>query len=204
MLISKKRIWQDRLQTARHFYPKFAPIDLCFGLIGLFMNPYRLCRKFLQKMGADNVYAYGETPIMTYQRIVEQCEVRLSDVWIELGAGRGKGCFWLNRMVGCKVIGIEWIPSFVRIAKVLKKLFGLREIEFRCEDFEKTDLREGTIIYLYGNHPKIQIPEGLRVITMSEPLEGARVLKAFWVRFPWGRTTAYLQTFINDRNDQTR
>ena len=124
---------------------------------------------------------------------VEPTFREMIDTWIEMGAGRGKGCFWLAHFVGCQVIGIEWIPQFMYIARALKALFGVKQIQFTQVDIEQADLTQGTIIYLYGLWPNLKIKEGVKVITISEPLDGYRVLKSFWVRFPWGRTTAYVQ-----------
>ena len=151
MLIFRKRIWLERLRTARHYYKNlsFTLIDLTFGLIALFSNPYRICRKFLEKKGAENIYAYGETPYSTYERIAEQCGMGSDDVWIELGAGRGKGCFWLAQFIGCKVVGIEWIPQFVRGARLIRWLFRIKKVRFERLDIEKADLGEASVIYLY-------------------------------------------------------
>lgn len=195
MLTSRKRLLQDRFQTFRYYKsPKFALIDLAFGCIALFSNPYRTCRKFLQRKQAQNIHAYGETPLATYQRIVEQCGITSQDTWMEMGAGRGKGCFWLAHFIQCKVIGIEWVPQFATIANVLKALFKMDKVSFHQIDMEKADLSKASVIYLYGTWPKLQISQGTKVITISEPLEGFTVLKTFWVRYPWGRTAAYLQT----------
>lgn len=193
MLISSRRIWKDRLYAFKHYYKgKFALIDLCFGFLGLFVNPYRICRKFLEKQGAENVHAYGETPLATYQRIVEQCGVGPDDVWVELGSGRGKGCFWLRCFVGCRVVGVEWVPLFVGVAKGLRWLFRMDRVRFEERDLGKVDLGEATVVYLYG--VEREVPAGIRVITVSEPMEGYEVIKSFWVRYPWGRTRAFLQT----------
>lgn len=195
MLTSSKRLWLDRFQTIQRYYksPKFALIDLVFGLIALFMNPYRTCRKFLQRRGEKNIHAYGETPFTTYQKIAEQCDIGPRDTWMELGSGRGKGCFWLAHFTGCKVIGIEWIPQFVTMANFIKGLFRMKTVRFERLDMEDADLASATVIYLYGNWPNLKIPNGVKVITVSEPLDGFTVLKTFWVRYPWGRTIAFLQ-----------
>jgi hypothetical protein len=189
-----KRIWRDRKETFLRYYksPRFALLDLTFGLVALFINPYRTCRKFLQKRGETNIYAYGETPYTTYQRIVEECGVTREDTWIEMGSGRGKGCFWIAHFVQCRVIGVEWIPQFVYIAKGILALFQIKNLTFKLEEMGKTDLQSATLIYLYGHFPSLQIPLGAKVLTISEPLEGLKVIKQFWVRYPWGRTAAYL------------
>lgn len=195
MSTSNRRLRLDRLQTIRRYYssPKFALIDLLFGCVALFTNPYRVCRKFNQKRGEGNIYAYGETPFTTYQRIAEECRIGPQDTWVEMGAGRGKGCFWLAHFTRCKVIGIERVPQFVWIARLMKALFRMQEIRFEMGDMETADLSSATLIYLYGNWPKLTIPNGARVVAISEPLPGLTVIKSFWVRYPWGRTAAFLQ-----------
>src|SRR5438105_796349 len=191
----RKRLWQDRWQAVRYFYkkPRFALIDLTFGLISLFSNPYRTCSKFLQKRGAEDIYSYGETPLMTYQKIVKVCDIKPTDVWYELGSGRGKGCFWLALFCPCKVIGIEWVPQFYWISKALKIIFRIPNVDFKKCDIETAHLQNATIIYLYGLWPSISFPKGAKVISISEPIQGLTLIKSFWVRYPWGRTMAYLQ-----------
>ncbi len=197
-MLTSRRIWRDRKETFRRYYnwSRFPLLDLTFGLIALFLNPYRTCRKFLQKKGAADIHAYGETPYSTYERIAAECNIGPHDTWVEMGAGRGKGCFWMAQFIRCKVIGIEWIPSFVYQAKAIQALFRVKNISFELGDMEKADLTSATILYLYGHWPALSIPPGVKVLTISEPLENLPVLKAFWVRYPWGRTRAFLQKSI--------
>lgn len=196
MLTFKKRLWQSRIYDFRYYSSiQFAFIDLLLSLITLFCNPYRICRKFLQKKGAKNIYAYGETPLSTYKRIIDLCDVNSTDTWIELGSGRGRGCFWLSCTQGYNVIGIEWVPLFVYMAKWIKLLAFAKKISFECKDINSISLPKGAVIYLYGySKISLDIPHGVKVISVSEPLSGLAVIKKFWVRYPWGRTTAFLQT----------
>jgi hypothetical protein len=72
-------------------------------------------------------------------------------------------------------------------------------IDFQRIDMAEADLSQATVLYLYGSFPNFSIPPDVKVITISEPLENAKVLKSFWVRYPWGRTTAFLQCIVNER-----
>ena len=184
------------MYTKAHFYKRvrFACIDMTLGLIALFFNPYRVSKKFLKKRGFQEIDLYGETPLATYERLARECEVGPEDMWVELGSGRGKGCFWLREFIKCKVRAVEQIPQFVFFARLICTLFRVKGIAFEKNDIEKVDLSKATIIYLYGLYPKPDIPPLAKVITTGEPLEGYRVIKRFWVRFHWGRTTAFLQT----------
>jgi hypothetical protein len=198
------RLIQDQMQTIFRFYPRFAFCDIAFGFLALFSNPYRTCRKFLQKIGEKDCYAYGETPLTTYQKITEICEVLPGDTWLELGAGRGKGCFWLAQFIQCQVIGVEFVPQFVSTACFLKKVLRLKNLRFEQKEIEEANFSSATVVYLYGtffSDEKIarltrkfeQLPPGAKIITISYPLESAhlQLVKTFAVSYPWGDTEAF-------------
>lgn len=203
----KKRNFSDQLKVISRYYPKslkFSLLDLGLGLFSFSINPYRVSRKFLQKKGMKNLYSYGETPIATLHKMVDRCNLTRDDTFLELGSGRGKGCFWISCFVGCRVIGVEWIPLFVKLAKGLSKLFFL-DASFEAEDFQITDLSKATCIYLYSTSMEdesleqmadrlsAECQEGARIITISSYLPARKniVRKGFFpVRFPWGMTHA--------------
>jgi hypothetical protein len=195
MSIFKKRRRLERIETVQKYYksPKFALIDLSFAFFSFFVNPYRTCRKFLQKKGMQEIYAYGETPYSTYEKIVRECGIGPEDTWLELGAGRGKGCFWLAHFVQCKVIGVEWIFQFVLFAKIIRAIFRVKSVSFWQKNIETMDLQEASVIYLYGLWPDLELKKGVKVISISEPFPNCKVIKSFWIRYPWGRTRAFLQ-----------
>jgi len=203
----KGRIWSDQIHVVSNFYksPRFAGIDLAFGFFSLFSNPYRTCRKFLQKKGKKEIYAYGETPLSTLEIIAKTCELKPEDTWMELGSGRGRGCFWIAHFIGCKTIGIEWIPSFIRLGSFLKSCFQMKNLSFHLQNMEEADFRSATVIYLYGTCLETEsldkilqkmeaLPTGARVISVSEPLANNHFVlqKEFDVQYPWGETKAYL------------
>lgn len=202
MYTFRKRLWQEKLFTFRHYYRfrKFALLDIGYSLIFLFFNPYRALRKSLQKEKAEEIYAYGETPYSTYEKIATEVNITPSDTWIEVGSGMGKGCFWLSCFTGCKVIGVEKMKSFVFFSRLIQRLFRIKGTLFLKGDIEKVKLSQADFIYLYGVWPKNTEAFGdATVISISEPLEGCVVEKGFWVRFPWGRTRAYVQKRIDSK-----
>jgi hypothetical protein len=203
----KTRIWRDQIRSIRRYYknPRFALMDLSFGLVYFFSNPYRTCRKFLEKRGELDVYAYGETPLTTYEQIAHACGIQPKDHWLELGSGRGKGCFWIARFIGCQTTGIEWVPQFVRRARFLKSLFRQKNIFFEIKDMREVDFTGSTVVYLYGtclsdeflqqlSEKMRELPQGAKVISVSEPLDCERLTlaKTFEVGYPWGNTEAFL------------
>lgn len=188
----------------------FCKIDLALLFSYLFQNPYRLSKRFLLKAGESDVYTYGETPLTTLDQIARNCDLNFSDTVIEMGCGRGRTCFWLNQFIGCRVIGIEYVPEFVDKANRIKERFHVKRVEFRLEDFFKADLSEASVIYLYGSclsSEQIdaligrfsQLAKGTKIITVSYALteidSGApfEIVKQFSAPFTWGVTTVTLQ-----------
>lgn len=160
---------------------RFRQVDLAFIRSYLLQNPYRISKKFLTLRKEKDIYAYGETPITTFGTIAKQCGITKEDTVFELGCGRGRGCFWFNTYLGCKVVGIEYIPEFVEKADAIKQAYELTDIEFRLQDILKADLTGATVIYLYGTcyeAPFIKqlvklmkaLPKGTKVISVSYPL----------------------------------
>ncbi|KPK33057.1 MAG: hypothetical protein AMS24_02345 [Chlamydiae bacterium SM23_39] len=183
---------------------KYCFLDIFFIFIYLFINPYKISKKFLFKKNKKNIYMYGETPIKTLKRIVEECDISSKDKLIDLGAGRLKTSFWLSNIVGCNILAIEQIPIFTKIAFFLKKIFMIKNVKIKNDDFLKIDYEEATIIYLYGTCledyeiKKIseKIKNNTKVISISYSLshyfpKQYNLIKVFPVAFPWGETKCY-------------
>ncbi|MCH9613854.1 MAG: hypothetical protein SP1CHLAM54_08630 [Chlamydiia bacterium] len=169
-------------------YRSFTPIDK--KLCGF---PYRIAKKFFGR------HVYGETPLDTMMTVMEALDLGPDDVFYELGAGRGRGAYFVAHKVGCKVVACEIIPAFVQ-----KSPKGLG-VEWRQGDFLKMDLGEGTAFYLFGTGMEDEeisqvchkIPLGGRVFSISYPLtdydDSFKLEGTYEVVFPWGKTDGYLQ-----------
>ncbi len=161
-------------------------------------------------VGMADPYLYGETPLTSLQIIAEHCDLKKEDHVFELGCGRGRGCFWLQAFIGCKVTGIELVPTFVEKANHVKDRFKIDQIEFRHGDIAKANYDSATVLYLYGTcfedvfieqliNKFKKLPKGTRFITVSYALtEYMRsplfeVVKVFPVEFTWGEAEVYLQ-----------
>lgn len=188
---------------------QFALTDLYLLSFYLLRSPFRISKRFLTEKKAEDVYAYGETPLTTMDFIAKQCAIHRNDIVYELGSGRGRACFWLNAFIGCKVIGIEFIPLFVEIAHKVKNKFHLKNVSFLMKDMLEASLEDATVIYLYGTcydeqfiqnliHLFASLPQGTRIISVSYSLEefGCKefpVIKTFSATFTWGIGQVYCQ-----------
>ncbi|MBF5060193.1 SAM-dependent methyltransferase [Candidatus Neptunochlamydia vexilliferae] len=208
-LIDRKlqREVKERYYSSR----EFAALDRALLTAYIFKNPYIISKKYLQNRQEKELHTYGETPLTTYETIAKEVDIQPTDTFLELGSGRGRGALFLHHFYKCKVIGIERVPQFIKLARHLAHKYQLKEASFICGDMFQTKLpQEATTIYLYGSNladSEItqlvtrlkEIPLGTKIVTISYPLTDydSRVFKlekTFPVSFPWGETEAYLQT----------
>jgi hypothetical protein len=197
----KKANLRFQRETIRLYYRKswrFAVTDLALGFASLFFNPYRICRK--------KGFVYGETPPSSLHRIAAFCQLTSEDCWLELGSGRGKGCFWISELIGCRAIGIEKISLFFHLSRALRCLFGKRRLSFIRKEMADADFSAATCVYLYSTcmseedlgaltQKMAGLPKNAKVVSVSAPLpKTAHLVPAgsFPLIFPWGETEAYV------------
>jgi SAM-dependent methyltransferase len=198
--------FKDFAKTVFYFWrkPKFALVDWALLSSYFFQSPYRIARKF-----SKDDSPYGETPLVVMQQIANSAGITAEDCVYELGSGRGRTCFWLALYLGCETVGIEFVPHFVSKANAIATLFGVKKCTFRLEDMCKADLKDATVIYLFGTCLKDEeilklirsfshLKKGTKIITISYALTeyssdaNFELVQEFEVTFPWGQTTAYL------------
>lgn len=211
-LIVKSRNFLEYLCVIYRYYRKipFAKIDASLVLTYLFDNPFSISRRYFMHRSNSDEYTYGETPLTTFDRISKEARITAQDTVYELGSGRGRVCFWLKSFVGCKVVGVEIVPDFVIRAKRIQRKLGIEGIEFRTEDFLKTDIKNATVVYLYGTCLEDEtikqlikrfkdLTPGTRIITVSYALSDYtdhpifETMKRFPARFTWGEGDVYIQ-----------
>jgi SAM-dependent methyltransferase len=187
----------------------FLKADVSLRLMYFFQNPYKISKRFLMKRKAEDIYAYGETPLTSLEIIAKQCGIREEDCVYELGCGRGRTCFWLKSFIGCQVIGLDYIPEFIECANLVKNRLGISKLEFRLADMTKDEFKGATVCYLYGSNLEDNIiqqlvdqfsklPSGTKIITVSYPLTAYNkthfeLMKRFTVTYTWGEADVFLQ-----------
>lgn len=200
------------LKVIANYYTRFSffKVDTYLLWLYAFDNAFKVSKRFLKQKGERDIYTFGETPLTTLDSIFQRIKLTKKDVICELGCGRGRSCFWLNQFIGCRVIGVDYVPEFVERANQVKKRFNVEGVEFRLEDFRQTDFKGVTIIYLYGtclpNHIIVKLsekfrklPRGTKIITVSYSLTDYNVAnyfeveKVFSMPFTWGEGDVYVQ-----------
>ncbi|MFI5342986.1 MAG: class I SAM-dependent methyltransferase [Chlamydiales bacterium] len=198
-----------RVIVKYYSHGSFYQIDIYLLLAYLFDNPFKVSKRFLLRKGDRDIYTYGETPLTTLDLLARRCNISAKDLVFELGCGRGRSCFWLNQLIGCRVVGIDYVPEFINRASKVKEKFHLETVEFRLEDILSTDLTGATVIYLYGTclpdalilqliQHLMRLPKGTKIITVSfsladyYPNATFKVVDYFPASFTWGMGDVYL------------
>lgn len=203
---------KEQLQVIRKYYCKsfsFFLFEVLFHFCYFFFNPYRISKNYVKKKKQADWHVYGETPLTTWEKIVNELKMTPEDTFLELGSGRGRLCFWTKVFISCRVIAVERIPLFVKIGKMLCSITRQKQVLFIQKQLHQMDFSLATVLYLYGtNFPNDQImqlvekckklPPHTKIVTISyslveySPLDFS-LLRSFPVRFPWGETSAYIQ-----------
>ncbi len=203
---------QCRVIYCYYHNAKFRKADILLRSHYLLCNPYRVSRKFLQEQDKKEIYTYGETPLTSMEKIANNCGITQEDTVFEMGSGRGLACFWLSEYLGCQVVGIEFVPTFVKNANQVVERLHLQNVSFRCEDMITSDLSGATVVYLHATclpeedlillkEKLAKLPPGTKIITVSYPLiedlnqtSPFQLMHIFRAPFTWGITEVYLQT----------
>ncbi len=215
LMLSFKQLlsfWQEQWNVLKHYWPRrrFIASWVWLHLSYLFSSPYRLSKRYQQQVHSKDVYVYGETPLSTLAIIAEKASITEADHVYELGAGSGFTSLWLHEINGCEVTAIEQVPVFCWRLQRTARRFHLRRIHVRCDDYMTTELKQASVIYLYGSNLDddtilkltlrfAAMPSGTRIITVSYSLDPDNALGVFEpagcfsAEFEWGTADVYLQ-----------
>lgn len=93
-------------------------------------------------------FRFGETPFMTGMKILKMAGVKETDVFYDLGAGRGKMMFLAALATGCRAVGLEFLASYSIIGQRIIHNLGLEDrIDLRHADILEADLGEATVLF---------------------------------------------------------
>jgi predicted RNA methylase len=112
---------------------------------------YQLKKEDLSTMQCPDGHMYQPTTYRFLRKIIRKIPFEKSDVFIDLGCGKGRVVVFVaqNRCIK-KAIGIEIVPELVSIARKNVESIPLpTPTEIIQDDVAKADLSQGTIYFLY-------------------------------------------------------
>ena len=191
------------LVAIRYYTKGFWYIDAVIASMYWKQSPYQIQKKFSQ----ESHCLYGPTPLTTWDRIATITGITAQDVVYDLGAGTGRGLFWLAYFVRCKVVGVEINPIFVTKAVKIQKYVHRLKFQLIQSHLLQTAFDEATVVYCYGicftedmlaslTTMCRQLQPGTKIITVGFSLaeydSSLQPIKKFQACYPWGKATVYL------------
>lgn len=126
---------------------------------------------------------YVPCPVDAMLRMVEQADVRSSDVFVDVGSGAGRAAAFVHLLTGAAVIGIEIQPGLVRAARELASRLALSRVTSVQGDAARLDGRipSGTVFFLYCPFSGDRL---VNVLTDLESIARTRVIRVCCLDLP--------------------
>jgi len=151
-----------------------------------------------------NNFLYGETPYYTAKEIIKTAGISEKDVLYDLGCGRGKFLFYTSLFTKARCIGVDLIPTYIKIAQDITEKAGIRNLNFFEEDILNVDLSTATVVFVNGTYFSPETHEGISM-NIDRMKSGSRFISStveydnpklehFATRnllFSWARTPVY-------------
>ncbi|MGV3523344.1 MAG: hypothetical protein ACO1RX_03930 [Candidatus Sericytochromatia bacterium] len=185
--------------------------DLLWMLEYGLQSPFALSQRAQREADLPpDLLIYGETPWPTLEQICDALMLQSDELFIDLGAGTGRNLLFVNYWYGARSRGYELVPRFVTKFRWLQQRLELTgRVEMRQANWLNcplAELSEGQAFLLVGScyddvhlakatQRLAQLPEGVRLATVSYPLDDPAFepLAEFRAPFSWGWGTVYIQ-----------
>lgn len=168
-----------------------------------FSSPYSIIKKYGD--GSEN-FIYGETPLLTVDRILCDAGITQDDTLIDLGCGRGLMLFGAYLSKDIKATGIDIVEPFIEKGNRIASALKTDKVRFKKIDINDYDFSLGNIFFIAGTTfeddvlkkitKKIsQIKGNVKIISLSQKIDNEHfpvILKRKY-QFSWGDNLVYIQ-----------
>lgn len=158
-------------------------------------------------------YGYDPTPYIVLEKLVKLDILKKEDVLVDYGCGKGRVGFFLNKTIGCNVIGIDHSERLLMFAKENLKNFGDNgEIKFIHSKAEEYIPDGANCFYLFNPFSTKIFRQVLRRIEESKERKPREILIFFYystieykmylpteTRLELIKSVTFTEEMINDR-----
>ncbi|MCY4330499.1 MAG: class I SAM-dependent methyltransferase [Endozoicomonadaceae bacterium] len=195
------------------------PLMMNVRVMRMELITWALCRKhkryqkgnlFFHKQGILDTCCYGETPLITLERIAMHAKIDYGSSLLDMGSGAGKAAAYFTIKKSCRVLGVEKNPEMLSLANRMARGCRINDrLRFIDADMFTLPVQDVDFIYIYHSAlDDISIEKiakqlsrydpKVKIITVSWALQ--EVLPGFFTIetqfdgwFPWGLTWVYVQ-----------
>lgn len=159
---------------------------------------------------SGNDFIYGETPLLTAKRILEDGGAGKNTRLIDLGSGRGLVVFAGALLLDMEAAGVEAVRTFTDKSNRIREKMNLRGVTFINGDITEQNLNGYNLVYLAGTTfsdglmkrivGRLEtMPAGTTVISLSQSLksEAFVVVRTGAYAFSWGEGLVYFHEKIH-------
>ncbi len=126
-----------------------------------------------EAVGDPEMIRYQPTPARAILELIEQMQIRPTDVFYDLGSGLGHVTILVALLTEASAVGIEIDQGLCDVAQHCIRRLALPTATMVCSDVRAADLSEGTIFYMYTPFTGTilqAVLERLRLIAMQHPI----------------------------------
>ena len=123
-------------------------------------------------------YPYEPTSYIVLQRLCESGLLNWNRILVDYGCGKGRVGIFLNHMVGCRTIGVEYDEKMYQQAVENQKRFG-KEVSFVCENAEDYLVEDADAFYFF-NPFSVEILKGVLWRILESYYEKPRKMRLFF------------------------
>ena len=192
------------------FKKKFLLLNLKY----LYFYPWGRCHQLVATEGRHKgivrkTLTYGETLYLTAWKVFVFAEIKENDIFYDLGSGTGNVVFFCNILYGIKSLGIDAIPTFIKISNRIKEELDFHNVTFLEGNFLDLDFSRGTVFYIVATvydpltraalaEKFIDAPMGARVVIVTHKMDvpHLNLVKEAVSLFAWGYEKIYLYVRI--------
>ncbi len=140
-------------------------------------------------------YPYEPTPYSVLERLADSGYINEETVLVDYGCGKGRVGFFLNKVLGCKAIGIEYDPRIYAQAMENLRNYKGEGISLLCTSAEDYEPTEADSFYFF-NPFSVEILRATLCNIMASYYESPRDLLLFFY-FPSDEYLGELMTHPN-------
>lgn len=98
----------------------------------------------------EHHYPYEPTPYSVLERLTESEYISKEDCVVDYGCGKGRVSFFLNHVLGCHTIGIEYDTKLHQKAEDNRKNIHRKDVVFFCENAERYEVEDANRFYFFN------------------------------------------------------
>jgi SAM-dependent methyltransferase len=124
---------------------------------------------------------YLPCPVDALLRMVDQAEVRATDVFVDVGSGVGRAAALVHLLTGAEAIGLEVQPALVEASKALARRLNLSRLSWVEGDALAGVISAGSVFFLYCPFSGERLE---RLLAQLEPLARRSEIRVCCVDLP--------------------